>query len=390
MATHINPIDISDEYFNRVKKMFTGTDIYWKRVRYAVFSRDKGILVGLNKAENFLKSNATDVTIRYNAGDGSPMEPQQICLIYEGYIGELINLETTILGYLSFSGCASRMQQIVDVVEGKPVIDMAARHYPWQIVEELAYAGALAGASGTSTRAGFHYVMKWLGDQTTVKIHPDVQIPFEVRLKKKYGGNLFRLYGTLPHAAAAVLKDIHPDDQMFFPSVRAGTHFIQRFPHIPLVLLIDFEGREEDVIRQAVDVLGDQLAGIRLDTHGARFFQGVEALSSSSEITAITAGMTDIEKKWYGGKGVSVLATRRARTILDELGRSDVQVVVSSGFDEKKTAFFQTHCPDSFDAVGTGSWVSFSSFTADIYEVYIDGRWHPACKEGRIETLRFP
>ena len=77
--------------------------------------------------------------------------------------GELVNLETTYLGMLAFSGAATNMRRIVAAAGPVPVTDMAARHYPFEIIEQTAYAAAVGGAVGTSTRAGYRYVQKWLG-----------------------------------------------------------------------------------------------------------------------------------------------------------------------------------------------------------------------------------
>ena len=84
-------------------------------------------------------------------------------MVIEGLFGELVNLETTYLGMLAFSGAATHMTRIVQAAAGVPVIDMAARHYPYEIIEQSAYAAAIGGAVGTSTAAGHRYVMRWLG-----------------------------------------------------------------------------------------------------------------------------------------------------------------------------------------------------------------------------------
>ena len=43
---------------------------------------------------------------------------------------------------------------------------------------------------------------------------------------------------------------------------------------IPLTVLIDFEGRELDVCRDAAQRFGKSLHGVRLDTHKGRIHQG--------------------------------------------------------------------------------------------------------------------
>ena len=64
-------------------------------------------------------------------------------MVIEGLFGELVNLETTYLGMLAFSGAATQIAEIVHAADGVPVIDMAARHYPFEIIEQTAYAAAI-------------------------------------------------------------------------------------------------------------------------------------------------------------------------------------------------------------------------------------------------------
>jgi nicotinate phosphoribosyltransferase len=333
-------------------------------VRYVVFTREDGIVVGANRAVNFIKENTYGPLKVWGLKDGEEFSSTIPVLIYEGEFAELVNLETTILGFLSYSGAATEMREIVKTADGVPVIDMSARHYPWQIIEETSLAAYLGGAAGTSTLAGYDYVQKW-------------QKP----------GDKFKLFASLPHAMAAAVAELAEKENLF-PSVMAAKLFHQTFPDKPIIVLVDYEGRELDVAAQAYEVFGEKLFAVRLDTHGERWHQGTtEFLSEMEAYFQEKTGRDSYDyfnppSFHYWGKGVTVEAVFRMRDFLDSLGAKKVKIIVSSGFTaEKVMAFRQIEAP--MDFIGTGSWVRFAMFTADITHVQESGEWRQRTKAGR-------
>jgi len=344
-------------------------------VRYRVFARREGILCGINRSVAFIDQQCVGPLRVWARADGDRFRANEAVLVVEGMFGELVNLETTYLGMLAFTGAATAMREIVEAARGLPVVDMAARHYPFEIIEQTAYAAAVGGAAGTSTRAGHRYVHKWLGVGRNDLIRIGTEPP-----------RAFRLYGSIPHALNAVYGG---------SSIESAIAYHRRLPDVPLTVLIDFEGRELDVCREAVARFGPALHAVRLDTHGGRVHQGGHEKPLQELVDRILANVPDRDAaraalKEYGfGKGVTIEAVYNVRRTLDDAGAQHTQITVSSGFDARKVAAFRA-CNAPVDSIGTGSWVDFLTFTSDITHVMENGAWIPRCKAGRAEDVQTP
>ncbi len=368
-------LPISDEYFNRSAAVVTDTPRFNTRVRYTVFSRHGGVVCGLNRAVSFIDQNCVGPLTIHAQRDGDNFKPREAVMLVEGLFGELVNLETTYLGMLAFSGAATRMEEIVRAAGGIPVVDMAARHYPYEIIEQTAYAAAVGGAAGTSTAAGYRYVHRWLGTGRGELIRIGVEEPFE-----------FKLYGSIPHALNAVFGG---------SSIESARAYRRKFPQIALNVLIDFEGSELEVCREAAGAFGKDLAAVRIDTHGGRVHQGGHEDSVPELVQHILSRAADKDAakralhKYGFGPGVTVESVYNVRRALDEAGAADTQIVVSSGFTAEKVAAFRA-CAAPMDAIGTGSWMDFLVFTSDITHVQENGRWVERCKSGRGPELIVP
>lgn len=367
-------LPISDEYFNRSAAIVTDTPLFNKRVRYCVFARAAGLVCGLNRAVAWIDEQCLGSLRVCARSDGDRFLPNQAILTIEGLFGELVNLETTYLGMLAFSGAANEMHRIVEAAGGVPVVDMSPRHYPYEIIEQIAYAAAIGGAIGTSTRAGLRYVHRWLGcgaDRIRVGDGP----PRE-----------FKLYGSIPHALNAVFDG---------SSIKAAQAYAQRFPDVPLTVLIDFEGTELDVCREAARVFGARLDAVRLDTHGGRIHQGGHDKPPVELARRILAQAPDPQaaryalERWGAGPGVTIEAAYNVRRTLDECGAQHTKILVSSGFTTEKVAAFRAAAAP-IDGIGTGSWVQFLVFTSDVTHVFEEGRWQPRSKRGRGEEIEMP
>lgn len=373
--------EVTDQYFNNCRDIaLRSKNLMGTMVRYSVFTREDGIVVGANKSVAFITENTFGPLKIWALKDGECFKSGQPVMIIEGLFMELVNLETTYLGNLSFSGAATVMNQIVEAADGVPVIDMSARHFPWSIIEEAALAAYIGGAAGTSTKAGYNYVHRFCNP-----------------------GDKFKLYASLPHAMAAVTAHIAEKGELF-PSVEAAMMFHETYPEKPITVLVDYEGHELDVAKQAFEVFGDKLFGVRLDTHGGRQHQGTKDLSDFSLIESYFAKkislrlsqvMRNFEKmqgleigsseKYFFGNGVTAEATYVMRDFLDSIGAGNVKIVVSSGFNKKKVAAFKAvHAP--MDFIGTGSWIEFMMFTSDITHVLENGDWIRRTKVGRTHA----
>jgi nicotinate phosphoribosyltransferase len=368
-------LPISDEYFNRSAAIVANTPLYNKRVRYCVFAREGGVVCGVNHAVAWIEQQCLGPLAIRARWDGDRFAPNEAAMVIEGLFGELVNLETTYLGMLAFSGAATHMSRIVAAAGDIPVIDMSARHYPYEIIQQTAYAAAVGGARGTSTRAGQRYVLQWLGTGKGEWIRIGDQAPRE-----------FKVYGTIPHCLNAVMDG---------SSVAAAKAYLERFPDVPLTVLIDFEGRELDVCREAAKAFGKQLAAVRIDTHGARIHQDGHTQPVPEFVDRILAAVEDPDAARQGlerygfGPGVTIESVYNVRRVLDKAGARHTKVFVSSGFTAEKVAAFRA-CEVPMDAIGTGSWVEFLMFTSDVTHVFENRRWDQRSKAGRADEIKVP
>lgn len=354
----------SDVYFNKAKEIcFNNFDkLMHKVVIYSVFSRKSGILCGINRAVDFIKDSASGPLIIKGLKDGNVFEPNEQVLEITGLYHELVNLETEYLGMLSYSGPATNMKNIVKSAGYIPVVDMSARHYPPEVTKYLGWASCLGGAIGTSTRIGYDYAKS------------EIQ-------KNRLGCN-FDLYGTIPHCLNAVCSE-EAEKRSLLPSVLSGIYYNKAYPDSYLTLLVDYEGKELEVIKQAVDNLGDKLYAVRLDTHGGR---NLNQNFPNYHYKTDNYLLKEDYPKYGLGKGVTIEATQIVRNFLDtqcgEIGKK-VKIVVSSGFNEAKVqAFKNSKAP--IDVIGTGSWVEpFMQFTSDITFVYENNNFKSRLKCGR-------
>ena len=366
---------ISDEYFNRSAAIVAGQPEYNKPVRYGVFAREPGMVCGADPAVEFIERHSQgSLTIKARR-DGQTFLAQEAVMVIEGRFGELVTLETTYLGLLSLSGGASRMAEIVAAAGEASVVDMSPRHFPPEMIEGIAYAAAIGGARGTSTQQGQRFVLERLGTGQGDAIRVGLREPIE-----------YKVYGSIPHALNAIYTG---------SSIDSARAYHEKFPSIPLTVLIDFEGRELEIAREAVRVFGKELFAVRIDTHGGRVHQGgheqpvaalvEEIIGRAEDKQAARAGLDR-----YGfGKGVTIESAYNVRRALDEAGGRHVKILVSSGFTLEKVKAFRA-CRAPMDAIGTGSWVEFMMFTSDITHVYEGGQWIPRGKYMRGEEITVP
>jgi nicotinate phosphoribosyltransferase len=167
-----------------------------------------------------------------------------------------------------------------------------------------------------------------------------------------------------------------------------------------LFALVDYTGEEiTDALRCARWFYDEEKLhlkgktfGIRIDTHGGRFAEGLDyeksvervghwlGVSGEYNIVEQVLGgrafqldpgniLVDKVRRILFGKGVSVASIIHARLALDEAGYKDAQIVGSSGFDPQKCQVMgAARAP--LDIVGTGSFLpatlSETYATADI------------------------
>ena len=266
----------------------------------------------------------------------------------------------------------SGLEEALAILKGRPLTVYSVpegtvfrRKYPLMLIEgrfidmvllETAYLGVLRFATSIATKTA--RIKKVAGDKQVLffglrALHPAVFISADRAsyiggadavsgmLSEKYLG--LKPRGTMPHALIVVFGDQR----------RAWQAFADTFEHeTPVIALVDtyYDERVESLM--AAELLGKRLYGVRLDTPGSR-----------------RGRMRDIveEVRW---------ALKRA-------GYGDVKIVVSGGLDEAEVGELR----DVVDAFGVGTSIASApsiDMSADIVEVYVNGRWEPRAKRGKI------
>ncbi len=356
--------EYTDKYFLRAKKILEKEGIN-PVVRYQVFARqDIDILEGVDEAVDFIKQVAGDKAKVYALRDGQNYKAKEPIMKIEGRVQDLIDIETVYLGILSgnftgkinFNEMRKKARAVFNAAEGKPVHYFGARHFAPQSDERIAKICQEEGFAGTSTDIG---AKAW----------------------NAKGG------GTIPHALILTYAAyIQEQEIKRNPTVEAAKGFDKNIDEkVPRIILIDTFNREiDDTIATAKAV--PSLAGARIDTCGENYAQGL----MNTQLLDL-----DVNPKYLRGKGVTIAGNWALRRALDEEGFGDLEIVVSSGFNEEKTAAFlkadkayqEKFGKTLFDSIGTGSLAKPIMTTSDICAYFSEkkNKWVPLSKKGRYE-----
>lgn len=224
----------ADVYFARAESILEreGLD---PMVVMEVFSRESGVLCGIDEAKNLIAhvlddADPAEATVEA-LDDGDTFSPKEVVLRIRARYRRFGLYETAILGMLAQStGWASAARECVEAAAPQPVISFGARHVHPDVTDVLDYAAIVGGCVGASTPAG----ARLAGLSPT---------------------------GTMPHALVLIFGD----------TVEAALAFDRDLgPDIPRIVLIDtFKDEAEEALRVA-HALGDRLYGVRLDTPAER------------------------------------------------------------------------------------------------------------------------
>jgi len=359
----------TDAYFNRTREIVERFgDV---RVTYALFIRRPVVAAtSLMRAwlDNVSKTQGFSFEIEPMYRDGDWVGAGEPLLYITGSFQALATLETLILQRLgAVCVAAHNAYQMALALPKVPFLAMEARHCAgFEMQEQMAYAAAVG--SEAARREGARGFIGNANDATAAFF------------------GMARGLGTMPHALIGYAGS----------TLRAAEMYHETFPDDPLVVLVDYFGREVtdglEVCRRFPDLAAAGRISLRLDTHGGRFLEGLDPQSSYAVLERHTPGTirryrSDRELRHLVGTGVSAAAIWRMRESLDRAGFEAVKLVVSSGFGvEKCISMADAHAP--IDVVGTGSFIpdqwSETYATADI--VAYDGV--PRVKIGREFLLR--
>jgi nicotinate phosphoribosyltransferase len=287
-------------------------------VTMQVFQRKDAILCGLDEAIDYIQghTDSSYVKIRTLKKDGDSIKPWESVMHIIGPYRQFAHLETQYLGILARGTMiATNTRHVVEAANGKPIFFMGARHTHWLTQEVDGYAAHIGGATYVGTDAQG----EWSGD---------------------------RGMGTMPHSFIAAYDG----------SMAQACEAFARHNEGPITALVDFHNDSLFDIGIAEKILGKRLTAVRLDTSGSLVD---DCLSTEYAETGLEAL-----------KGVNVQLVFKVRNFLDTLGRPDVKIVVSGGFNSEKIKSFEDrNAPVDMYGVGSSILVGSNDYTADIVSV---------------------
>jgi nicotinate phosphoribosyltransferase len=343
-----------------------------KAVTYAVFMR-RPVISAPRLAVDWLrqvaKARGTEVDIEVNYAEGRWVGAGEPILYISGSLFHLVDLETLFLQKLG-PACVAAFNAYTMCADLPKVafLAMDARHCAGlEMAEIMAYAASV----GSDRARRKHGAKGFVANATDATAH----------FFGESGGK-----GTMPHAFIGYAGS----------TLRAAEMFHETFPDEDMTVLVDYFGREVtdslDVCRRFPDLASAGRLGVRLDTPGSRFVEGLDPPASYAALErhapeAIRGYRNESELRYLVGAGVSAAAIYHLRDALDREGFPKVRIVVSSGFDPAKCKVM-AEAGAPIDVVGTGSYLpqrwTETYATADI--IAYDGK--PQVKVGREFLLR--
>jgi nicotinate phosphoribosyltransferase len=368
------PDDIArftDRYFVKTKaavERFGDTT-----VTYAVFMRRPVIFtprLAVDWLNGIAAARNTRFEIELTHPEGAWVGAGEPLMYIKGSFRHLVDLETLYLQKIGPPCVAAYNAYTMCVDLPKTAfLAMDARHCAGQEMAEMMAYAASVGSAAAKRDAG---AVGFIGNATDATAH--------------YFGRTEGL-GTMPHALIGYAGS----------TVRAAEMLDETFPNDELiVVLVDYFGREITdalaVCRRFPERAAGGRLGIRLDTHGGRYIEGLDLAASYAVLerhapAAIRGYRTEDELRHLTGTGVSAAAIWHAREALDGAGFHKVKIVASSGFTPAKCKTIAV-ANTPVDIIGTGSYLpdrwTETYATSDI--VAYDGK--PLVKVGREFLLR--
>ncbi|MGF7162699.1 nicotinate phosphoribosyltransferase [Rhodoligotrophos appendicifer] len=363
----------TDKYFSHTRRIaeLNGD----QEVTYAFFLRRR-IVAAIEPALRILQWHCPEARVRRFFEEGEIVPAHKKLIEITGPFSKLAEIETLMLQKIGLpSVCANNAYDMCRALPYAGFLDMHARHATGPEMNLLAAYGASVGSE--AARAEDPQVKGFIGSSQ------DLTAPLYGALAGS---------GTMPHALIGYTGgDVLEAMKLFADAVPETA---------AITALVDFQGLEvDDAVRCArwfydegrLDTEG-RTFGVRLDTHGGRFAQGLD-YEKSVEIVGRWLGIEgeyNIVEKVLGvrafqldaanilvdqvrrilfGKGVSVANIIHVRRALDAAGYAQAAIVASSGFDNQK-CLVMGGARAPVNLVGTGSFLpdqlSETYATADI------------------------
>lgn len=351
---------LTDKYFSHTRRIVEANGDC--DAVYAVFMRRR-VIGALEAVERLLARLVPEAEITRLFDDGDLVPSESKILEVRGPYSKLSEVETLLLQKVGLPCvCANNAYEMCRALPYAGFLDMHGRHGSGPEMNLLAAFGASVGSR--AARMADPAVKGFIGSSQ------DLTAPL-------YGAP--RGTGTMPHsligyAGGEVLEALKLFAK-FVPEAEI------------LVALVDYAGREvSDSIscarwfyEQARLQEQGKRFGVRIDTHGGRFAEGLDyeksvetvgrwlGVDGEYNIVEHVVGqrafqldpgniLIDKVRRILFGKGVSVAAVIHVREALDAAGFKEVRIVASSGFDAQKCQIAgAARAP--IDVVGTGSFL---------------------------------
>ena len=350
----------TDKYFTNTSRIVAAHGD--SRVTFAVFMRRR-VVAALEPAIRLIRHFVPDVEIKRISAEGDVVPSESKMMEITGSMQKLSEIETLMLQKIGFPCVsANNAYEMCRALPSAAFMDMHARHGSGAEMNILAAYGAAAG-SAAAERADPN-VKGFIGSS------PDITAPL-------FGAKAGQ--GTMPHALIG-----YTDGDV----LKAMKLFAESIPEVNnLTALVDYTGQEvTDSIRCARWFYDEaklqdhgKSFGVRLDTHGGRFAEGLDYEKSVETVghwlgvhgeynivEQVLGGrafqmdptniLVDKVRRILFGKGVSAAAIIHVRRALDAAGYPQATIVGSSGFDPQKCQIMgAARAP--VDLVGTGSFL---------------------------------
>lgn len=360
--------NLSEDYLNKSADTVAGTPREQTPVRYAVTCRRGGLMCGVADLIDLLTDHCNGPVTLRGKTDGESFTAGEVVLALEGPFGELVPLETLCGGILSLSAAAANMAERVEAAgDSIRLIDASARRYPPELTGPIAIAAAVGGARGTHTQAGQTAVSERFGvggDQIRVGSRPPVS---------------FGLFGSVPR----VLEVMYGGE-----TLEAADALHKACSYTSLTVRVGGEGRERDLLTEAVRRFGSALESVRLDTPADRIHQGGHEIPTRtlemrilSQATDRAAAQAALERFGFG-PGVTIEMAYAVRDLLDSLGGRYTTITVGDGFDVEKIRAWRI-CNAPVDYIEVDDWVDFGEFACELVAVQEEGQWVARRPPGR-------
>lgn len=349
--------DRTDKYFTKTKNI--ATMFGEKIVTYAVFQR-RAVIVATKLAVDLIKEYCPEADVVVHYEDGTLVPPQTKVMTITGPFTKLVELETLWLQRLGVAQvCAYNAYKMSMALPHVPFMDMHGRH---STGDDMMISAAY-GASVGSRTARLNGAKGFVGTSNDLTAH---FYPIKNGI------------GTMPHAVVGYAGSNMKAVEMFVEANPTDTN---------IVALVDYFGKETteslEIAKWFYDNEMDKdgkTLGMRLDTHGGRFAEGMD-YEKSVEIVcswlkvhpvdeyaavrkvvgdavfdAAADDYIDKVRKILFGTGVSAANIINLRKQLNNKKFTEVAIIASSGFDLFKcTIMAQANAPITM--VGTGSFL---------------------------------